>query len=178
MGLNWIDVILLLILCVTVFLGIVKGFVKQIFGLLSVIIGLILAISLYSQFSWIYRGLVKHEILAHFLGFLTVFFAVLCLGWIASRTLSKLVKGPIKLLDKVLGGALGFLKGVLICGVIVFALLVFPIDKKALKQSQISPVCLKMTRVIIGLIPKELKEKFKEAYKEISRRVEKDGKRI
>jgi membrane protein required for colicin V production len=176
--LSWIDVILLLILSVTVFLGIVKGFVKQIFGLLAVIIGLILALNCYSQVAWLYRRLITHEVLAHFLGFITVFFAVLSLGWIVSHLLSKLVRGPLKLLDKVLGGALGLLKGILICGVIVFALLVFPIDKRALKGSLVSPVCLKLTRTIVSLIPKELKEKFKEAYKEITKRVGKDGKRI
>jgi uncharacterized membrane protein required for colicin V production len=88
------------------------------------------------------------------------------------------VRGPLKLLDKVLGGALGLLKGIFICGVIVFALLVFPIDKRALKESLVSPVCLKLTRTIVSLIPKELKEKFKEAYKEITKRVGKDGRKI
>jgi membrane protein required for colicin V production len=176
--LSWIDVFLLLILSVTVFFGIVKGFVKQIFGLLSVIIGLILALNCYSQVAWLLRRLINHEVLAQFLGFLTVFFAVLSLGWIVSHLLYKLVKGPLKLLDKVLGGALGFLKGILICGVLVFALLVFPIDKRALKESLVSPVCLKLTRTIVSLIPKELKEKFKEAYKEITKRVGKDGRKI
>ena len=70
------------------------------------------------------------------------------------------------------------MKGILVCGVVVFALLVFPISKKALKESELSPVCLQMTRAMISLIPQELKEKFKEAYQEITRRVEKDGKKI
>jgi flagellar hook-basal body complex protein FliE len=55
---------------------------------------------------------------------------------------------------------------------------VFPISKKALKESALSPVCLQMTRAMISLIPQELKEKFKDAYQEITRRVEKDGKKI
>ena len=175
---NWIDVILLVILGLTVFLGITKGFVKQIFGLLAVILGLILALNLYSQASFLFRGIVASKILAHFLGFLAVFLIVLCLGFIASRLFSKMIKGPLEVLDKILGGALGLLKGILICSIIVFALLVFPIDKKALKKSQISPVCLKITRTMVSLIPKELKEKFREAYKEITKRVGKDGKRI
>ena len=175
---NWLDVILIGILVVTSILGIVKGLVKQVFGLLAVIIGLILALSFYSQVSWLYLRLVSHEVLAHFLGFLTIFLVVLCLGWVSSYVLSKFIKGPLKLLNSVLGGGLGLLKGILICGVVVFALLVFPISKKALKESLISPVCLHMTRAIISLIPRELKEKFKEAYQEITKRVEKDGKKI
>jgi len=176
--LNWLDVILIAILIVTSFLGIIKGLVKQLFGLLAVIIGLILALGFYSQVSWLYRRLVSNEVLSHFLGFITIFLAVLCIGWLSSRTLSKLIKGPLKLLNKVLGGGLGLLKGILVCGVVVFALLVFPISKKALKESQLSPVCLQMTRAIIGLIPRELKEEFREAYQEIIRRVEKDAKKV
>lgn len=175
---NWIDVILISILALTSILGVVKGLVKQVFGLLAVIIGLILALGFYSQVSSLYLRFVSNEVLAHFLGFLTIFLVVLCLGWVSSYGLSKFIKGPLKLLNNILGGGLGLLKGILICGVVVFALLVFPISKKALKESALSPVCLQMTRAIISLIPKELKERFKEAYQEVTRRVEKDGKKI
>jgi membrane protein required for colicin V production len=175
---NWIDVILISVLALTSILGVIKGLVKQVFGLLAGIIGLILALGFYSQVSWIYLRFVSNEVVANFLGFLTIFLVVLCLGWVSSYCLSKFIKGPLKLLNNILGGGLGFLKGILICGVVVFALLVFPISKKALKESELSPVCLQMTRAMISLIPQELKEKFKEAYQEITRRVEKDGKKI
>lgn len=175
---NWIDVILISILALTSILGVIKGLVKQVFGLLAGIIGLILALGFYSQVSWIYLRFVSNEVLANFLGFLTIFLVVLSLGWVSSYCLSKFIKGPLKLLNNILGGGLGLLKGILICGVVVFALLVFPISKKALKESVLSPVCLQMTRAMISLIPQELKEKFKEAYQEITRRVEKDGKKI
>lgn len=175
---NWIDVILISVLALTSILGVIKGLVKQVFGLLAGIVGLILALGFYSQVSWIYLRFVSNEVLANFLGFLTIFLAVLCLGWVSSYCLSKFIKGPLKLLNNILGGGLGLLKGILICGVVVFALLVFPISKKALKESVLSPVCLQMTRAMISFIPQELKEKFKEAYQEITRRVEKDGKKI
>ena len=175
---NWIDVILISVLALTSILGVIKGLVKQVFGLLAGIMGLILALGFYSQVSWIYLRFVSNEVLANFLGFLTIVLVVLCLGWVSSSCLSKFIKGPLKLLNNILGGGLGLLKGILICGVVVFALLVFPISKKALKESVLSPVCLQMTRAMISLIPQELKEKFKEAYQEITRRVEKDGKKI
>ena len=85
---NWLDVILVAILAVTTILGIVKGLVKQVIGLLAVIVGLILALGFYSQISWIYRQLVKNEVLAHFLGFITIFLIVLCLGWLSSNCLN------------------------------------------------------------------------------------------
>lgn len=162
----------------TTIIGVIKGLVKQVFGLLAVILGLIFALSFYAQVGWFYQRFISSEILTQFLGFLTVFLAVLGLGWLASHLMSKMIKGPLKVLNNVLGGGLGLLKGILICGVLVFALLVFPISKKALKESQLSPLCMGMTKAVIGLIPKELKERFKEAYKEITRKVEKNAKEV
>ncbi len=175
---NWLDIILIVILAVTTIIGVIKGLVKQAFGLLAVILGLIFALSFYDQVGWIYQRFISYEILAHFLGFLTVFLAVLGLGWLASQLMSKIIKGPMKILNNVFGGGLGLLKGILICGVLVFALLVFPISKKAIKESQLSPLCLGMTKAIIGLIPKELKERFKEAYMEITKKVERNAKEV
>jgi len=56
------------------------------------------------------------------------------------------------------------LKGILICGIIVFAFLVFAVNTKALKGSMIAPSCLKMTKAVVDLIPQELKDKFRDAY--------------
>lgn len=173
-----LDIILLVILAITSVVGIVKGLVRQVFGLLSVIMGVIVALGFYQQVSWIYQRLISSEVLAQFLGFLSVFLAVVCVGWLSSHLLQKLIKGPLKLLNNVLGGCLGLLTGVLICSVLIFALSVFPVSRKALKDSRLSPVCLKITRAMVGLIPKDLKDKFREAYQDISKKVEKDAKKI
>ena len=107
--LNVLDIILLIILAVTSVVGIVKGLVRQVFGLLSVIMGVIIALGFYKQVSWIYLRFISSAVLAQFLGFLTVFLAVVCVGWLSSHLLSKIIKGPLKHLNNVLGGCLGFL---------------------------------------------------------------------
>jgi len=175
---NWLDIVLLVILAVASIFGVVKGLVRQVFGFLSVILGLIFALSFYSQMAWLYQRFISSEILAQFLGFLTVFLVVLCLGWASSNLLSKMIKGPLKLLNKVLGGCLGFLVGILICSVVIYALMVFPVSEKTLKDSQLSPVCMKMTKMMYGLFPEDLKKKFKEAYQDLTKKVEKNARRI
>lgn len=175
---NLLDIVLLVILAVTSVVGIIKGLVRQVFGLLSVVLGVVFALAFYSQVSWMYNRFISSEILAQFFGFLTVFLAVVCVGWISSQIVSKLIKGPLKLLNNVLGGCVGFLTGVLICSVLIFALSVFPVSQEALKSSQLSPVCLTITKAMVSLIPKDLKEKFKETYQDITKKVEKDAKKI
>lgn len=178
MGLNWIDILLIVILIITFILGLIKGFIRQIIGILAVIIGLILAVNFYPFVSDFYLRWITHKVLPYLLGFLTIFFAVLGLGWLISHLLSKLMKGPLKFLNHVLGGGIGLLKGILICGVVVFAFLLFPVNKEALKTSKLSPHCVKVTKAVFFLIPKEIKEQFKEAYQDVMGTGEKHGREI
>jgi membrane protein required for colicin V production len=167
MSINWLDIVFLVILLVTFILGIIKGLIRQIIGILAVIIGLILAVYNYSYAATFYARFVSNRTVAQLLGFFTIFIVVLCIGWLVAFLLSKMMKGPLKFLNHVFGGALGLLKGILICGVVVLALLVFPVKKEALKESQVAPYCLKIAEGLYYLIPQSLKQEFKKAYNDI-----------
>lgn len=178
MELNWLDIVLLGILLFTLILGIVKGLVKQIIGILAVFLGLILALLYYPVVSGVFMRLISSKVVSQFLGFLAIFLAVLCLGALLSAMLSKLMKGPLKFLNHALGGCFGLLKGILICGVLLFAMLVFPVNKKVVQDSQVAPVCLVVTKGVFSLIPKDLREKFNRAYADIVGRRDKNARRI
>lgn len=175
---NWLDMILLFILAITLVVGIIKGLVRQLVGILAVIIGLILGLAFYAQVGTAFRPLVATDSIAHFLGFLTIFFLVLLVGWLVSRLFAKVMKGPFKFINHLLGGGLGIIKGVLICGVLVFAMLLFPVNFKALRTSTLAPYCITLTKGVVALIPQELKDKFKATYQQISGEGKKDGERI
>ena len=160
---NWLDIVLFVVICVTLIIGIIKGLVRQVIGILAVIVGLILALIYYPYVAYLFGRVISSQVLSHFLGFISIFLAILCLGGIMSWLVSKLIKGPLKFMNHLLGGGLGLIKGILICGVLAFAFLVFPVNIKALENSFLAPYCLKMTKVVVGLIPQELKESFKEA---------------
>jgi membrane protein required for colicin V production len=174
MNFNWVDLILLVILGLTVLFGVMKGFVRQIIGILSVIVGLILAVNYYPFVSDFFSQWISSSTLSNFVAFITVFIAVLCMGGILSFLFSKVIRGPLKFVNNALGGGLGLLKGLLICGVIVFAMLVFPFKEDALKQSFLAPYCVRVTKAVIYLIPDDLKVKFNEAYDDIVKRGKED----
>lgn len=178
MSFNWLDIFLLVILAVTLIIGLIKGLVRQLVGIIAVIAGLILAAFYYPYAAAVLSRLPISEGWSSLIGFLVIFIVVLLLGWLVSFLLSKLMKGPLKFLNHLFGGALGLVKGVLICGVIVFAMLVFPVDRMALQESSVAPYCYWITRGLVQLIPKELKEKFKEAYDDIVGSSEKHGKEV
>lgn len=174
MIINWVDLLLLVILGLTVLLGVLKGFVRQIIGICAVIVGLILAVNYYQVVSEFISRWVSSSTLSHFIAFIAVFIAALCLGGILSFLFSKVIKGPLKFVNNALGGGLGLLKGLLICGVIVFAMLVFPFKGDALEQSFLAPYCMRVTKAVFYLIPKDLKVKFNEAYEDIIKRGRED----
>jgi membrane protein required for colicin V production len=175
---NWLDILLLLILAVAFVLGVIKGLIRQVVGILAVIVGLILAMAFYPAAASAVSTLIKNENVAHFAGFLTIFVVVLVVGWLIGRLFSKAIKGPLKWLNHGLGGFLGLVKGALIGGILVFAMLVFPVSSTALQDSTLAPYCVEVTRNIIDLIPKELKEAFKETTRDIFERGGKDVERI
>ena len=175
---NWLDIVLFIVIGVTLVFGIIKGLVRQVIGILAVIVGLILALVYYPYIAYLFGRVISSQVLSHFLGFISIFLAVLCLGGIVSWLVSKMIKGPLKFMNHVLGGGLGLIKGILICGVFVFALLIFPVNIKALENSFVAPYCLKMTKVVVGFIPQELKESFKEAYEDIMGKRGKNAQRV
>ncbi|MCK4931660.1 MAG: CvpA family protein [Candidatus Aminicenantes bacterium] len=178
MILNWLDIVLFIIIVGSLVLGIIKGLMRQVIGLAAVLLGLVLALVYYPYVSQLYLQWIESQVLSHFLGFITIFIAVLCLGWLISWLISKIIKGPIKFINHVLGGGLGLLKGVLICGILVFALLVFPVSVQALRNSFLAPYCLGMTKLVAKVIPQELKDTFKETYEVIMGGRPKNAKRV
>ena len=178
MSLNWLDIALLVVLALSLIIGLIKGFARQLIGLLAVAAGVILAFIYYPYVSELFVRLVARNMIAHFLGFLSILAGVMILGWVVTRLLSKLIKGPLKLVNHMLGGAFGLLKGILICGVVIFSMFVFSINKHTLQKSILAPYCVEMTRVAIDLIPQGWKEKFNRTYREIFQGGEEDAQRI
>ena len=174
---NWLDIVLLVIIVITVVIGAVKGLIRQVIGILTVVLGLILAIKYYAYGAELFL-FISDEVFSHLMGFFLIFLGTLLVGWLINRFVAKAIKGPFRSLNHLLGAGLGFLKGILICGVIVFGFLVFPVSTKALDDSLLAPYSIRITKAAYNLIPQELKEKFSEAYQEIIGRKKKNAKRV
>ena len=175
---NWLDIILLTIMVLTAIVGIFKGLVKQVIGLIAVVAGLILACLYYEQTALVFEKLVKNQLLSNFLGFLLIFIVVLIAGAILGHLFTKAMKGPLAFANRLFGAVFGFLKAVLICGIIIFALVSFEIAKPAVETSVLAPACLGVTRAVINMIPQDLRAKFNESYKRIRESGGKHGQEI
>jgi uncharacterized membrane protein required for colicin V production len=88
------------------------------------------------------------------------------------------MKGAIQVVNHFLGGVFGLLEGVLIGGALVFALLVFPVDREAVAQSRLAPYCYGLTKAAVGLIPAELKNAARNAYQSVFGKEKSHGQEI
>lgn len=163
--LNWLDCLLLVILLVTFIIGLVKGFIRQIIGLLAVVGGVVLAARYYAWLSWKLFRQVESDFWRNGLSFLIIFFAVVLVGWLLSFVLSKLMKGTLSLANHLLGGAFGLLKGVVIGAVIIFAMLSFDFQQQAIIGSRLAPVMVQVSRALVLLIPHDLRQRFDDTVK-------------
>ncbi|MCP2620216.1 CvpA family protein [Candidatus Aminicenantes bacterium AC-334-K16] len=167
MTFNWLDIILLIIIGVMIILGLIKGFLRQILGLVGIVAGFILALSFYPEVAGFLLRFIQPSVLTELLGFLIIFLGIVFVGYFLAHLLGKALKGPIKFFDRVLGGFFGFLKGVLIGGILLLALVLFPVNPSVIKASRVAPLCLGVTRGVVYLIPQKLKDKFNETYRQI-----------
>jgi membrane protein required for colicin V production len=175
---NWLDFVFLAIIVVTAIVGIFKGFVRQVIGLVAVVAGLVLAVVYYRQTAAVFMSFVKNQLVSNFLGFLLIFVVVLIAGAILGHLFTKAMVGPLAFVNRLFGAVFGLIKAVLICGIIVFALVSFEIAKPALETSVLAPACLGVTRAVVNLVPKDLRTRFNESYKRIRESGGKHGQEI
>ncbi len=164
---NGLDIVVIIILLVTLVLGLVKGLVRQVIGVAAVIAGLILAARYYPQVAGVFGRAFASGKWASIIAFAVIFVVVLLVGGLVAFLVCKLLCGPLKFADHLFGGVLGLVQGVLISGVIVFALLAFPVNKPLLTESRLAPYCYWLTKAMVQIIPQDLKNKFNDTYKEI-----------
>jgi membrane protein required for colicin V production len=178
MAFNWLDIILALVVLSAIIVGLVKGFVRELIGLIVIIAGIIIAARFFGPVARFAGKFISNTTTANFIGFLLVFLAVLILGGILAGFIAKLTKGGLGFVNHVLGGLIGLIEGILAAGAIVFAMLAFPINKNAINGSQLAPFIYGFTKTVVQFIPQELKDQLRDAYENISKSGTNHGKEI
>lgn len=155
---NVLDIIMIAILLLSVLFGILKGFVRELLSLAFFIIAVVLAFLFYSEVGELFIGSMKDRDVANFTGFLTIFVIVLIIGSLVTYFAKKIFTvGPLKSIDMILGGVFGFVRGVLVACIIVFALIAFPVNDNLIIHSRLSPYVMKAIDVFFNLLPAKYK---------------------
>jgi membrane protein required for colicin V production len=143
-----------------------KGMVREIFSLLGYLVGYVLAIDYYEEFAIFLQSMVSQEVMARIAEFTLVFtvvkilvglviiFIVKVIFGLLGRLIRKSVEGTlaISLLDRIVGGGLGFLKGLVIVAIMMFPLGLFSGGYEKVTQGSIISPYLEKT---ISLVSQE-----------------------
>ena len=165
MSWNLLDGIAVIVLLASIVLSFMKGFVRELLGLGSLVLGFLLGAWFYRPAAGLFKGVVKAENLALFFGFAVVFLGTLLVGALAVWLAQKLIKfAKIQWFDRVLGAAFGFIRGWVLGAIFFLALTSFDLQSDRVKSSQLAPYFLPGARVIAVVTPYDLKARFLVGY--------------
>jgi membrane protein required for colicin V production len=168
---NWLDAVLAIIVAASVAASFRKGLSREIIGLASVVLGLVLGCWFYGSVAAYITRYLSSRALANFAGFLIVFCGVVIAGGIVSAIAGKFLKVTgLSFFDHLLGAAFGIVRGVLIAAAVIMAVLAFaPGDPppQAVVNSRLAPYAATTARIFVAMAPRELKDGFHKTYAEV-----------
>jgi membrane protein required for colicin V production len=159
---NWLDVILAVVLLVAVARSLWTGFSRSVASLVGVVMGFWVGIHHYPFLATRLAPMIREELWRSLLAFFLLFVVVYLTFVIAGI----LVHGVFKVLklswmDRMLGGCIGLVKGLVLAGVIVFLLtLLLPTDSPLLKKSFFYPRLSQVAQTIAVLVPEDVRGRF------------------
>lgn len=164
---NWLDFLLLFLAALFIAEGVRRGLTRQVIGLVSTVLGLLLASWFYGSAGSFLMPYVSSRSVANIAGFLLVFLAIQLLGHAVSWVLGRFYKWTgLSWMDRLLGGLFGFFKTMLVGIVLVMILLAFPLKPvpRSVSHSMLAPYLIEASHMLVYLCPHELKEGFLGSY--------------
>jgi membrane protein required for colicin V production len=175
---NWLDWILAVIVVTSVVTAILKGFIRELISLASVVAGLVIAALGYQRAALWFEDLTRSHNVALGLGFLSLFLGTLLVGVLISALARKLIQqAGLQWFDRFLGGVFGLLRGVAVDCILLMVLLAFAIKLEAVQKSTLAPYVTAGARLIVLAMPEDLKAEFKAGFEKFHQAlIEKDKK--
>ncbi len=165
-----LDFFILVIVGLCIYTSYVRGFVREIMGLVALFIAIIAASWCYHRAAPLLKGVVKSENVALFLAFTGIFLGVVIAGAVAGWLIARSVKfAGLQPVDRVLGAAFGFIRGWVFAAVLLLALTAFggASGRDRVESSDLAPYFLPGSRVVAALTPFDLKARFLVGYRTV-----------
>ena len=180
---NIVDVILLVILAFFLVRALIRGFVREVVGLVGLVAAVVFSAAAYAPLAAFLRNLTgQNTDWWEPVSFAIILVAVMLVFFYIGRLLSKLVEvGPLSFVNRLLGGAAGLVKGILVCFLLLnIMLLLTPMGMPApLQESWLRPRVLRAGDYLLSLVPEkltnDLRERARMTHEELTRRSRQDS---
>jgi membrane protein required for colicin V production len=158
---NAADWIIIAVILLSVVQAASSGFFKEAFGIAGLVIGYVLAAWQYHRVAEHFAPYLKSMWLGEIAGFLLIFFGVMILAGIAGRiTHWAVTEAGLSFFDRLLGGALGLVRGALVVAIVLVGMAAFTPTSKWLENSALAPYFMVGGRAAIWVAPSELRGRF------------------
>ncbi len=163
---NWIDLVLILVLGLSVVTGLAGGFARVGVGFIAAIVGIFVGFWTYGVVGAYVMDYVSSRQMANLIGFFVVFFGVVIVGSIVGGILAKFFKwAGLSWFDRLLGGAFGVVRGFIICAAMATVLLAFAPSPppRSVVESRSLPYVVDVAGVLAAMTPHDIKDTFRDA---------------
>ena len=145
------DIIVFSILGLSVVLSLFKGLVKEIFSLLSYLGGYLMAAHYQQSFAQVFIEIIPSKAIAKLIAFIAIYiFTAITISLIGRVFRSMIISATkLSIFDRLIGGVVGFGKGLIIIVAILYPIQFFPnISQKLTQDSQTAPYLSKVLQLI------------------------------
>lgn len=134
------DIFVSIVLGLSLFFSLMKGFVREIFSLLSYVGGYLVAVKYQGTFAQILMESISSKPIAKLISFVAIYIVTAIVISLTGKIIkSILLSGAdLSMFDRLLGGILGLVKGVAILLAITFPLQFFPVVAKKITENSYS----------------------------------------
>lgn len=178
---NWVDVVIVAILFIGLVKGLANGFVRGLFGLVALVLGIMLAAANYQQVAELaLTRLPLGEEGQAIIAFLLVFVVVLILVGVVGRIISNALKlASLGWLDRLAGGVLGVFMSCLFVAVVLLVVVMAGFHTNGgVRRSQVAPVVISVMDGVVALAPEDVREKIEGQYVKLRLEWEKARKEV
>jgi membrane protein required for colicin V production len=156
-----IDWVIIALIGVSIVVAAAQGFFYEVFSLVGVVVGYLLAAWEYWRLAPWYSQYVKSQAAANVAAFLTIFIFVCVLAGIGGKITRWAMKEVgLSWADRLLGAAFGLVRGVVIVSVGVLALATFYPDSGMFHGSQLGRYFLVTARAVSWVAPSDVRKMF------------------
>ncbi|MCK4353254.1 CvpA family protein [candidate division WOR-3 bacterium] len=170
-----IDIVILAIIVISTLYGLIKGLVRQAFGIVAVVAGIWVAAKNFTRMAE--RLPIQNPTIANIVSFIILFVVasavILIIGFIIRKVIHFASLGWI---DKLVGGILGFIIGICVNWFICLLILSYtPRGEAIIGKSKFGPKVLSAGKFLKGFLPQEAREKFEKKLEELNKLSRKKG---
>jgi len=174
MGINWLDIAVLIILAVFFIAGFFRGFVRQVFSILAIGGGIAVAMMFFDLLGilLVEKHLIQNNSIANVISFILIliftYIIIQLIGWLIIKLIGTL---QLNWADRLGGGILGAVFGIILSVLLIAGLTFFyGEDDSTFKNSITTPYLITAYVLIKDSIPNDIDKEFQRARKLIRKK--------